>query len=218
MIDSPIQRVSRPIARLLFMCFLLCVLPPNRLYGQNILTDNAEQSEHFLIQMSGTVYQEKFFRARGQLTIAPPPNLSLNSYLVIVEGFPQENSRNCFFWNSEASSMITLSNEIVCDIKNTWLKFNDNHFFYLSPTLLANKGPFLTQREKERRLLAEKQALPTKVFAKAGKLVVSRNGDSISGTVWMNGYDFVQSAYVQYNARFQGTKSLRLEPSKQRKK
>lgn len=186
--------------------------------GQELLLDSAGQSKEYLITLSGSAGSERFNGVRGILTLDQAPPLSLNAYLLIIKGFPQTNSRNVFYWFSEDTSMTDVGQEIVCDIKGTYLKQPDVHFYFLSPRLLENKSPFLTHREKERRRQAEQQALPTRVYAQAGRLSVRIVGDQASGTVWMKGYDSVERAFVEYSASFSGQKSLPIEPKREHKK
>jgi hypothetical protein len=202
----------------LFGIMLWLSLSPCISEGQGLLTDSGEYPKQYLINLSGNAGTERFTGVRGILTLEQPPPLSLNAYLVIIKGYPQTNSRNCFYWFSEDTSMTDVGNEIVCNIKGTYLKQPDVHFFFLSPTLLKNKSPFLTQREKERKKMAEKRALPTKVYAQAGKLSLSILGDQASGAVWMKGYDAVEHSYVDYSASFSGQQTLPIEPKREFKK
>ncbi len=185
--------------------------------AQELLLDSAEQPKEFRIILAGNAGGERFTGVHGTLTLEQPPPLSLNTYLLIIKGFPRTNGRNCFYWFSEDTSMMELGGEIVCEVKATYLKQPDVHFYFLSPTLLENKSPFLTQREKERRKQAEQQALPTRVYAQAGKLSVRFVGNQVSGTVWMKGYDGVERAFVEYRADFSGQKSLPLKPMREHK-
>jgi len=186
-------------------------------HAQDLLWGTEHTSRHYIIVISGQVNKEKFHGAKGLLTLSPPSPLSLNAYLLIIEGFPKRNSRNSFFWNSEDSFMNAFSNEIVCDLKRAYAKFPDIHFFYLSPALLKSKGMY-THREKERKQLAEKTALPTKVFAASGRLRVTINADEVSGTVMMKGYDPIERGYAEYVAGFHGRMTVPLESSKELKK
>ena len=77
----------------------------------------------------------------------------------------------------------------------------------------------MTQREAERRALAEEQALPTKVMAISGRLRVQTYASRVSGSVVMKGYDPVERAYVEYAARFTGRMTAGpLQPSQELKK
>ncbi|MHC1742519.1 MAG: hypothetical protein AB9873_05750 [Syntrophobacteraceae bacterium] len=202
----------------LFAILMGLVLLPAPSRGQELLMDSGYYPKQYLIAISGAAGDEKFSGVRGILSIEEPLPLSLNTYLVIVKGYPQTNTRNCFYWFSEDTSMTDISNEIVCDIKATYLKQPDVHFYFMSPTLLENKAVFLTQREKERRKLAEKRALPTRVYARAGRLNIRFLGNEVSGTVSMNGYDYLENAYVEYKASFSGQATLPIEPRKDFKK
>ncbi len=207
---GPIWRVLRVIL-LLSLGFFPC-------HAQELLLDSGELNRHYILQLAGRVNHERFDGAKAVLTLSPPPPLSLNPYQIIIEGFPRKNARNSFFWNSQESSMSAFANEIVCDIKRHYAHRPDIHFFYLSPVLLEQRL-FMTQREAERRALAEEQALPTKVMAISGRLRVQTYASRISGSVVMKGYDPVERAYVEYAARFTGRMTAGpLQPSQELKK
>lgn len=185
--------------------------------AQDLLLGSEQASRHYILVISGRVNKEKFHGAKGLLTLSPPAPLSLNVYQLIIEGFPKRNSRNSFYWNSEDTFMTAFSNEILCDLKRVYTGFPDIHFFYLSPALLERRI-MSTHREGERKKLAEKTALPTKVFASGGRLRVTMNADEISGTVMMKGYDNIERAFVDYVAGFHGKMTVPLESSKELKK
>jgi len=218
----PVPRSLRGVGGRRFsaiLCFWLILFPGagSLCRAQDLLWGTEHTSRHYIIVISGQANKEKFHGAKGLLTLSPPSPLSLNSYYLLIEGFPKRNSRNTFFWNSEDSFMNAFSNEIVCDLKRAYAKFPDIHFFYLSPALLKSKG-MSTHREKERKQLAEKTALPTKVFAASGRLRVTINADEVSGTVMMKGYDPIERGYAEYVAGFHGRMTVPLESSKELKK
>lgn len=183
-----------------------------RSWGQDLL-EGTEFPKQYLLQLSGTVLNETFSGVQALLTLMPPTPGSFNPYQIIIQGFPKRNSRNSFFWNSEHSEMTAIANEITCDIKRTFVKPVPMHFFFLSPELLRHTGAAY-----EGEKFAEKVALPTVIQAKAGKLKLRIYADSVSGTVWMKGYDPVEKAFVLYSARMYGKKSSKLEPRQELKK
>jgi hypothetical protein len=204
---------------LLIATFVFFILNSASYAQDGVLDDSAGLKKTFIIQLSGAVLNENFTGARASLEIDNPNPDSLNSYLVVIRGFPKTNSRNTFYWHSDSSDMLVMPQEIVCDIKKTYLRPNlhyQSHFFYLSPILLKPvKGLYLSQREKERRDAAEKRALPTQVDAQAGQLKIRISGDSVSGSVWMKGYDLIEKSYVQYNAFFSGNAAIDVKPTYQ---
>ena len=185
--------------------------------ADDTLLDTTEFSKQYLVQLSGTVMNETFSGAQALLILMMPSSGNNNPYQIIIEGFPKNNSRNSFFWNSEYSEMTAISNEITCDIKRTFVKPVPMHFYFLSPALL-NVRDVLQEKDKEQEIAAEKVALPTRIEARAGKLKLLIYSNSVSGTIWMKGYDPVEHAFVQYNARLYGKRSYHLQPKQELKK
>ena len=184
------------------------------------LLDRTGLSKQYLVQLSGTVMNETFSGAQVLLALHAPLVVSRynNPYLVIIEGFPKRNSTNSFFWNSEDSEMTAIANEITCDIKRTFIKGANTFFSFLSPELLRHTGALETRAGDEGKRLAESVALPTAITARAGRLTLRIHSNSVSGTVWMKGYDPIEKAFVQYSARLYGRKSYNLMPKQDQKK
>ncbi len=183
--------------------------------ADDTLLDATIFSKQYLVQLSGTVMNETFSGVQALLTLMPPG--LINPYQIIIEGFPKKNSRNSFFWNAEYSEMTAISNEITCDIKRTFVKSVPMHFYFLSPALL-NVRDVLQEKDKEQEIAAEKVALPTRIEARAGKLKLRIYSNSVSGTIWMKGYDPVEHAFVQYSANLYGKRSYNLKPKQEIKK
>ncbi len=175
------------------------------------LLEGTQFPKKYLVQLSGTVLNETFSQTQALLTLMPPAPGGFNPYQLIIEGFPKKNSRNSFFWNAEYSEMTAIANEITCDIKRTFVKPVPMHFFFLSPELLRYTGSAY-----EGKKLAERTALPTVIQARAGKLKLRIHADSVSGSIWMKGYDPVEKSFVQYSARLYGKRtSDKLQPKEQ---
>lgn len=172
-------------------------------------------SRQYLVQLSGTVMNETFSGVQALLTLSLPLPVSKynNPYLLVIEGFPKKNSRNSLFWSGEDSEMTAIGGEITCDIKRTFIKAVPTYFMFLSPELLRHTG---SAYEGEK--FAEKVALPTQITARAGKLKLRIQSDTVSGSVWMKGYDPIEKAFVLYSARLYGKKSYSLEPRLELKK
>jgi hypothetical protein len=185
--------------------------------ADDTLLDTMVFSKQYLVQLSGTVMNETFSGAQALLTLMPPAPGGSNPYQIIIEAFPKKNSRNSLFWNAEYSEITAISNEITCDIKRTFVKPVPMHFYFLSPALL-NVRDVLQEKDKEQEIAAEKVALPTRIEARAGKLKLRIYSNSVSGTVWMKGYDQVEHAFVQYSAKLYGKRSYRLLPKQETKK
>jgi hypothetical protein len=185
-----------------------------RSMAQDLLT-GTELSKQYLVDLSGTVMNETFSGAQVLLTLMQPTSgrKHNNPYKLIIEGFPNKNSRNSFFWDSESSEMTAIANEITCDIKQTFVKQVPMHFFFLSPELPKNEGDAPGEEN-----FALKVALPTSISVRAGKLKLRIHSNSVSGTVWMKGYDPVEKAFVMYSARLAGKKSYHLQPKQETKK
>jgi hypothetical protein len=179
------------------------------------LLEGTGLSRQYLLQLSGTVMNETFSAVQALLTLSRPVPGSKygNPYLLVIEGFPKKNSRNSFFWSGEHSEMTAISNEITCDIKRTYVKGVETYFMFLSPELLRHTGSAF-----EGAKFAEKFALPTQITARAGKLKLRIQTDTISGNVWMKGYDPAEKSFVLYSARLYGKKSYNLQPKQEGKK
>lgn len=185
--------------------------------ADDTLMDGTPFPKQYLVQLSGTVMNESFSGAQALLTLMPAGPDSTNPYQLIIEGFPKKNSRNSFFWNANFSEMTAIANEITCDIKRTYVKTVPMHFIFLSPELLKHTGA-LELLGDEGEKYAEKVALPTLINARAGKLKLRIYSNSVSGTIWMKGYDPVERAFVQYSARLYGKRSYNLKPKQETKK
>lgn len=180
-----------------------------RSMAQDLLED-AGSSKQYLLDLSGTVMNETFSGAQALLTLMQAPSGSgiyNNPYQLIIEGFPRKNSRNSFFWNGAYSEMTAIANEITCDIKRIFVKPVPMHFFFLSPELLKSSGTALEEGKSGVEVVP-----PTLIHARAGRLKLRIHSNSVSGTVWMKGYDPVEKSFVLYNARLYGKKTYHLQP------
>ena len=205
-----------PGALLLFVYALLFFFSPPahaQQSGDNLL-ENDTVSQKYIFELSGTVLNEKFTGVTMSLQLSGPSPGSTDPYLILAGGFPDEQARNSFFWNSEKSTMEANANQITCKIKEGDLPAFPIYFYYLSPELLKQK---FTHMEKEDRQKVLKIAVPTKVFAQAGELRVTVNSLTISGSVWLQGYDTIQKSYVRYSAEFMGRRAAHVEQKIQRK-
>lgn len=203
----------KSISRYLFIGMLMIlafVFFSARSAAQDLL-EGTEFSKQYLVDLAGTVMNETFSGAQVLLTLMhPTPGSSKynNPYHLIIQGFPKRISRNSFFWDGEYSEMTAIANEITCDIKRTFIKQVPMHFFFLSPELLKHYGAVRAEEKS-----ASKMALPTPtlITARAGKLKLRVHSSSVSGTVWMKGYDPVEKAFVLYNAHLYGKRSYHLQ-------
>jgi hypothetical protein len=187
---------------------------PTRSTAQDLL-EGTNFSKQYLVELSGTVMNETFSRAQALLTLKQPTGIRKynNPYALIIEGFPKKNSRKSFSWDSEYSEMTAIANEITCEIKQTFVKQVPMHFFFLGPELPKNNGA-ASEEEK----FALKAAPPTLIHARAGRLKLRIHSNSVSGTVWMKGYDPEERAFVLYSARLFGKKTYNLKPMQETKK
>ncbi|MBA4395876.1 MAG: hypothetical protein C0394_00580 [Syntrophus sp. (in: bacteria)] len=220
------KKLRRYILIAVLMLAAPCVFPASS-EADDTLLDGMSTAKHYLVQLSGTVMNETFSGAQALLTLMPPPPAesvmppmagSGNPYQIIIQGFPKKNSRNSLFWNSTYSEMTVIANEITCDIKRTFVKTVPMHFIWMSPELLRHTGSLANLAGDEGKRYAEKTALPTLVNARAGKLKLSIHANSVSGTVWMKGYDPVENAFVLYSAHIYGQRSYKLQPKQELKK
>ncbi|MCG6533471.1 MAG: hypothetical protein L7F78_01995 [Syntrophales bacterium LBB04] len=190
---------------------------PAYLLADDELLEGTDISKQYLIQLSGTVLNETFSGAQALLTLMSPAPGQNNPYQLTIEGFPKRNSRNSFFWNSNYSEMSAISNYITCDIKRTFIKQVPLYFIFLSPELLRHTGS-LELLGDEGKKYAEKTALPTLINATAGNLKLHIYSSTVSGTVWMKGYDPVEKSFVMYSANLYGKRSYKLTPKRELKK
>jgi hypothetical protein len=183
----------------------------------HLLLDSSFFPKQYLLQISGTVMNETFSGAQALLVLTMSSSERNNPYEIIIQGFPKRNSRNSFFWDADYTEMTAISNEITSDIKRTFVKPVPMFFVFLSPELLRHTGR-LELLGDEGTKFAEKTALPTLINARAGKLKLRIHSNSVSGTIWMKGYDPVEHAFVQYSAQFSGKRSYHLQPKQEVKK
>jgi len=182
--------------------------------GEDIFAFGTGLALKYILTLSGTVHNEKFFKVNALLTLTGSSDFDPNPYLLEIQGYPKNNSRNSFYWTSMGHSMQVVSNEIICDIVlSSYRHMGSGIFFnFVSPVLTAPQA-FETHREEERKEMMKKLAIPTVIPAQAGKIHLRIHADSVSGTIWMNGYDTIQKSYVFYSARFDGRKAHGLAPS-----
>lgn len=162
----------------------------------------------YLITLNGTVGNERFFGARALLHIGAADDFDPNTYVVTIEGYPLLNTRNTFFWDSRDAPLTALSSQLKSRIVRSVLGFPNIHFYYLSPVLLE-AIEMETQHEEERIAEATAVALPTLIKAQAGELDLRLYGTTLSGTIWLKGYDKVQKSYVLYRAQIYGRRVVK---------
>jgi len=129
---------------------------------------------------------------------------------VVIVGFPTASTRDTFYWTSQEGRMDVSGAAIRSRLVGRGIKLSQCHFFYMSPQLYAREGA-LTQHEDERKRHVDETALPTKIFAKNGTLLLSMGQNRITGQIVMHGLDPLGRDYVQYTASFVGTRSRDLQ-------
>lgn len=178
------------------------------------LLEGAVSAQKYMLQVSGTVLNERFSNATMTLQFSVPDAGDSNPYLIIAAGFPDSQTRNAFFWNSAHSVMDAASNTITCRIKPSAAGTPGMYLYYISPAGL--KRAHSTHRDKEDDQRALKTAVPTVVSAQAGELKLTISPGSVSGTVWLQGYDTIEKSYVRYSASFSGTPITHIDQKTQR--
>jgi hypothetical protein len=179
------------------------------------LLEGSVSAQKFILQLSGTVLNERFSGATMTLQFGTADAGDPNPYLIIAAGFPDSQTRNAFFWNSEHSVMDATSNTITCRIKPSVPPGADGmYFYYISPAGLTRTQ--ITHKDKEDDQRALKTAVPTVVPAQAGELRLTISPGSVSGTVWLQGYDRIEKSYVRYSADFSGTPITHIDQKTQR--
>ncbi len=166
-------------------------------------------TQTYLVELAGTVMHETFNGVIMSLHISGPAPGSPHPCLVIARGFPEAQTRNAFFWNSEHSRLDESADTITCSIKPGSAASQNIHFFYLSPELL--KRPQFTHRDKQDAQRALKNTRPTSIHAQSGELRLTIGASSVSGTVWLQGYDTIEKSYVRYSAAFSGRRALAVD-------
>jgi len=188
-------------------------LPVQAQSAENFLLEGVGNTQTYILQLSGTVLNERFSGVTMTLQVSGPPPGSPHPCLVILAGFPDAQTRNAFFWNSGHSAMKTDANSLTCTFKPGSNPGQSIHFFYLSPALL--KSTKRTHMQKEDLQRALKNAVPSMVAAQAGELKMTIRAGTVSGTVWLQGYDRVEKSYVRYSAAFSGRRALHIEQKAQ---
>ena len=179
-----------------------------------LLDDNGGQPKQYLIHLCGRVLNEQFDTAEGVLTLGPAGPGSLDDYRVVVAGYPAADGRNTFYWDSEETDMSCFCNELILRMKRTTINHTGNHFFYLSPVLLK-RNDFLNRNADAERKHAERTTNPTKVFALDGRLRLRFYSNTVTGSVWIKGYDNTEHSYVEYSAVLSGRKqAVKVNPSR----
>lgn len=204
---------------LLLFLFLMGTMPIAFTSAQEDMEDDlfafgTDFALKYILEIAGTVHNEKFFKVNALLTLTGSSDFDPNPYLLEIQGYPRANSRNSFYWTSMGHSMQVVSNEITCDIMLSANRYKGSgiYFSFLSPVLTAPQA-FETHREEERIEMMRKLAIPTLIPAQAGRIHMRVYAETVSGTIWMNGYDPIEKSYVFYSARFSGQKAHGLEPS-----
>ena len=193
-----------------FSLLALCSLARAQGQGED---DPIVFKETYLLELTGTVHRETFSGAQAILTLMTGREAPIEPFLILVNPYPKLNSRNAFVWNSENMPMEVVFNQYTSRVN----RFSPSVpvFFYLSPVLLV---VLETHRYDDDLKAAKKRALPTPIDAMAGKLKVRIYEDTVTGTVWLNGYDKVQRSYVFYSAQINGRKVHGVRPSVEKKK
>lgn len=213
---QPSRARSRRPARVICTGALLLVfaaLAPPACAQDTPLLEVSVSAQNYILQLSGTVLNERFSGATMTLQLSGATDGGQNRYLVIAAGFPDSQTRNAFFWNSDLSNMDVSSNTLTCTIRPGSPDRNIC-FYYISPKGL--KRTQVTHKDKEDDQRALKTAVPSVVPAEAGELKLTINPNSVSGTVWLQGYDTIEKSYVRYSASFSGMRMTHVEQKTQR--
>jgi hypothetical protein len=196
---SPRFRRVRIAAALAVLAWLAWPRPAP---AQDILIDRLESSKQYLLQLSGSVGIDNFTNAMAVLNLGPAPEGVENTYVLTVSGWPRDNETNTFVWVSDDTRMTDLSSKVVCRIVDSAFAQTNIHFYYLTPRLL--RLGVTTQNDKEDIKQARKVAQPTRIEATAGELSLNFIGDTVTGQVWITGYDQTGRSNVRYQANIYG--------------
>lgn len=179
------------------------IIQNNNCYADDMLLSSGDNPLRYLAKVSGHVGKENFNDSQVMITLMPSILGDINPYVIIIEGYPESNSNNTFFFSTRETTMEVYGNEFICKLKRWYSGIKPNvFFFYTSPVLLEVRH--ITQHEEEAEQLARETALPTKVFANIAELRITFLGNKVRGRITMVGYDFIESSFVHYNATFTG--------------
>jgi len=181
---------------------LLAWLWPAGASAQEILGDRPESSRQYLLQLTGNVGIDNFTSVTALLNLGPAPEGDENTYVLTVSGWPKDNDTNTFVWISDDTRMTDVSSKVVCRIVDSSFKQTNIHFYYLTPRLL--QLGVTTQHDKEDIKHARKVAQPTRIDARAGELTLNFMGGTVTGQVWITGYDQTGRSAVRYQANIYG--------------
>jgi hypothetical protein len=214
--NQPFRALERILEYALRTAVLLLALaafapPAHAQFHDSTLLKGDGSTQKYIMEMSGSVLNERFNRVTMSLQLSGAPAGSMQPYMVIVTGFPDPQGRNTFFWNSEYSSMKINAPTITCTIKPGAMSAQDIHFSYRSPALL--RKPQITHKDNE----DNRPWLKTSVPAQVGELKLNISSATVSGTVWLQGYDTVEKSYVRYSATFTGKRADHIDQKTQRK-
>ena len=193
---------------IVLMLLAFCVLLTRQATADPIL-ETKSTTQTYILELSGTVSTKTFNGVTMTLKISTAPIGSINQYQVIAEPRSKVQKRNAFFWNSEQGAMDVVSNTIRCKIKPGTAAASAIHFNYLRPKEFRKRQ--FTHKEAQDYKQALKNAEPAPVPAQAGELKLTMGPSTVSGTVWLRGYDVVEKSYVRYSASFSGRRSVHLD-------
>jgi len=204
------RRAAPPLASLAILVVLvLCAAATAQAQDFSQLLQYGDDA-YYMLTVSGTVNDERFSGVNAILHLGLPEHLSTNPYTLTIVGYPRQNVRNVFFWDGNEQPMQVFGSEVVMRTSGRGVgELTGNHFFYLSPVLLEVPQ---THQEQELRIQAERDALPTKIFAIFGEVSITFIGTRLHGTVHMNGRDPIGNEFVQYRATFSGEKTMERPP------
>lgn len=173
------------------------------------LTEGTDLPRQYLVELSGTVMNETFSGAQALLTLKQATgDLTSNPVALTIESFPDSKARNSFFWDSRYTEMTAIGNDITSHIRQASHRPLPIHFFFLASERRKNMGADFGDEPADL-----KTAFPTLVAARAGQLKLRIHSNTVSGTVWMKGYDPAEKAFVLYSARLYGKKTYNLKPT-----
>lgn len=189
---------------------ILCGAPAFAQSDIDLLNNQTEL--YFLLTISGTVNNVHFQNVHAVLQLTYGDILSSNPYQITIAGFPSTSGRNVFYWSSNSGPMQVYGSQIISTAPMNRLgRQAENIFYYLDPKRL--KVP-RTHREKELREQADRMARPAAIPIADGELKITFTGDSLDGSVRMDGRDPTTNEFVHYQATFHGVQTLERLPAK----
>lgn len=174
--------------------------------GQNyqMFLDPDAGGRVFYVNCSGTAGDKtRFANVGAQVLVSFNPPDMPNPIQVVIDARPALGAKNSFYWNSNHTALDFGGQSLRSTLKPLFTKQSDICFFYMSPALYRSRQA-LTHNDAERIRWVDTYARPIRIIATQGELTLTVRGNSVTGHLWMVGYDQMDNRPVRYVADFEG--------------